>query len=187
MQRPMRVITIQHKKVLEQMVMYGEYRASEKYVSKNLLKPYRFMQEHFNWQNTPIFMSPVGHYVEMGGAKFDKDSVAIELDIPDYLCKTQMYYSWSDFIYFMEMPWELENSINPKEYKSVEELGKAIIDISGTKDLERAIECESPLQVTTDRLRRDWLIDVLYDTSKLCDKHSDSGGKHILRSIEYYK
>lgn len=183
----MRVITIQHKSVLEQMVKYGEYRASEEYVSENLLEPYRFMQKQFHWDSIPIFLSPVGRYVEMGGAKFNEDSVAIELEIPDYICKIQLYYSWSDFIYFMEMPWELEQAVNPAKYRSVEELGRAVIDISKTKELEKAIEQKCALQVTVDRLRRDWLVDALYNTEKLNNIHSDSGGRYMLNNLSYYK
>lgn len=100
----MKVITIQHKSVLRALIKDEEFRANYKMVSENLVKPYQFMQKQFGWKSCPIFLAPVGHYAEFGGAKFDKDCIAIELNIPDELCKVQLYYDWSDFIYFPEFP-----------------------------------------------------------------------------------
>lgn len=79
----MKCITVQHKEVYNTLINKGMYKASDGNVSEILVKPYKFMQKQFNWKSTPIFLGPVGHYVNFGGARFNENSIALELDIPD--------------------------------------------------------------------------------------------------------
>lgn len=176
----MRVITIQHREVLRQLIKNGVYIADYSRVSDNLIKPYKFMQESFGWVGAPVFLVPLGHYVELGGAKFNKDSVVIELDIPDRLCKVQLYYNWSDFIYFCEMPWEFNNAFNVEKFSSVEDWGKTVLDITNSEyNIYKADSNRDPLQVTVELLRKDWVSKVTTNI-KLLEKYNDSGGAHRL-------
>lgn len=184
----MKVITVQHKNVLEQLLKNGEYRASEENISDIMVKPYRFMQKHFGWKSIPIFLSPVGHFVEMGGAKFDRDVVAIELDIPDELCKVQLYYDWSDFIYFTEQPWEFKDAFNVDRYDNVEDWTKTIMDRTNhsSYNISDADKHEDALQVTVEFLKKDWIICTLDELVKLEEDHNDSGGANKLKELIYY-
>lgn len=185
----MKVITVQHKSVLETLNNTGEYRASEDNISDIMVKPYRFMQKHFGWKSIPIFLSPVGHFVEMGGAKFDRDVVAIELDIPDDLCKVQLYYDWSDFIYFTEQPWEFKDAFNVDQYDSVEDWAKTILDRanSTTYNIKDADAHEDALQVTVEMLRKEWITDTSEELVKLDEEHNDSGGTSKLKELKHYR
>ena len=177
----MRVITIQHKNVYDMIQNKGAYRAKEDRVSEILVKPYQFMQQQFGWKSTPIFMSPVGYYVEMGGAKFNSESVAIELEIPDSLVKIQRYYDWSDFIYFTEQPWEFKDACNVDKFENVNDWGKTILNIKVTSD------CKDPIQCSVEELRKDWIVDITDRLNKLEDMHNDTGGKNKLKNLSFYK
>ena len=173
-------ITVQNKEVYRELCENGIYKAKFSRVSDNLLKPYKFMSKQFGWQECPIFLSPVGFYVEMGGAKFNKDSIAIQLDIPDELVKMQRYYDWSDFIYFTEMPGEFKDACNVEKYETVEDWGKTILDIKVNKS------CKDPLQVTVKELRKEWVIGTIDYLDKICNNHSDTGGANIMKEISHY-
>lgn len=185
----MKVITVQHKSVLDELIKTGEYRASEDNISDIMVKPYRFMQKQMGWKSTPIFLSPVGHFVEMGGAKFDRDVVAIELDIPDELCKVQLYYDWSDFIYFTETPGEFKDAFNVDKYSSVEDWAKTILDRANSKEynIKDADKHEDALQVTVEMLRKEWITDTLEELVKLDEAHNDSGGASKLKELRHYR
>ena len=58
----MRCVTIQDIKVHNNLLKDGIYKASYDFVSENLIKPYKFMQEQLGFESTPIFLSPVYFY-----------------------------------------------------------------------------------------------------------------------------
>lgn len=173
----MRVITIQHKNVLKTLYQTGEYRVDDKVpVSENLIKPYLFMMKHYNYKNRPIFMCPVGYCVNFGGADTN-DAYIIELEIPDRYCKIQDYYGWSDFIYFSEMPYAYE-PFNGCE--TVEQFGKYVLNVY--KDgFDR--NPNIVYQVTTQFLRKSWIIKAVPINDSFIDKYVDRGGIYALKSI----
>lgn len=181
----MKGITVQHKRVYETLIKKGVYRAEEKYVSENLVKPYKFMMNKFGWTNIPIFLGPVGYNSEFSGARFESDYIAMEFDIPDEYVKIQRYYDWSDFIYFTEIPWEFEGVFDTKKFPTLESWANTIMDIS--EDLASAIEFKDPLQFTVPELRKEWLIDINSNLLKLDKKHNGTGGRAILQSLKRYK
>lgn len=181
----MRCITVQHKSVYEDCIKKnGEYRANYNNVSDILIKPYKFMQDHFNWKSAPIFLVPEGHYIEMGGAKFGDESVAIELDIPDKYVKIQRYYDWSDFIYFTENPLEFRDASNVNLFKTVEDWAKTIMDIKDS--IAKADEYKDPLQATIEFISPTWLVCASYNVDKLAKMHDQTGGKNILKRLRNY-
>lgn len=173
----MRVITVQHKNVLKTLYKTGEYRVgNEAPVSSNLIAPYKFMMKHYKYKNRPIFMCPVGHYANFGGADTN-DSYIVEMEIPDRYCKIQNYYDWSDFIYFTELPRDYDGLY---ECKTVEQFGKYILDMykngfTGHRD--------TVYQVTTQFLRKSWIVKAIPITDKFIDKYVDTGGIYLLKSI----
>lgn len=181
----MRCITVQHKSVYEDYIKKNKkYRANYTNVSDILVKPYKFMQDYFNWKSTPIFLVPEGHYIEMGGAKFRDGSVAIELDIPDKYVKIQRYYDWSDFIYFTENSWEFEGASNVDKFKTVEDWAKTIMDIKDS--IAKADEYKDPLQATIEFILPSWLICVSYNLDKLAEMHDQTGGRNKLNRLRDY-
>ena len=173
----MKVMTIQSKEVLMILKKYGKYTVPHNApVSENLIKPYLFMMKHYGYSNRPIFLCPIGHHVNFGGAKTD-DTYIIELDIPDRFCKIQDYYGWSDFIYFSEMPYAYE-SFNG--YETVEQFRKYVLNMykdkfAGNKD--------TVYQVTTQFLRKNWIIKAVPINDSFIDKYVDHGGIYALKSI----
>ena len=173
----MRVITIQSRAVLTQLNKTGKFTVpNEAPISKNLVEPYRFMMKHYGYTNRPIFMCPVGHRVEFGGAKFN-DAFIIELEIPDRFCKIQDYYGWSDFIYFTELPMEFDEF---NGCKTVEQFGKYVLDMykSGFSTNDNIV-----YQVTTQFLRKSWVKKIIPVNSGFIDRYYDTGGRNMLKSI----
>ena len=181
----MRVITVQHKDVYKGLRKDGISRATEEYVSENLVKPYRFMQTYFRWESTPIFLGVVGHNVNYGGAKFDENSIAMEFEIPDEYVKIQRYYDWSDFIYFTELPWEFNDTCNVEKFGSVNEWALTIMNIK--HDIARAARFRDPLQASVEMLNIDWLVDTLENLDKFQQDYNDNGGVNVLESLSKYK
>jgi len=179
----MKCITVQHKEAYKELMSTGIYKAKRENISDIMRKPYKFMQEQFGWNSTPIFLSPIGHYIEMGGAKFGTDAVAIEFDIPDELCKVQRYYDWSDFVYFTDCPGEFEDACNVDKYKTIEEWAKTIMNIN----IADADKFKDPVQITVKELRKEWITDVVSDTLRLDSSHNGSGGAEKLKELKYYK
>lgn len=171
----MKCITIQNKEVYNILKQKGIYKASIEKISKNLKEPYQLMMKEYKWTSVPIFLAPEGYYVEFSGAKFNENSIAIELDIPDELIKVQCYYDWSDLIYFLENPNDFEEDISMKEW------AKGILNTDINKITDEV------LQVTVEYLKADWIINVTEDICKIEDMHDNSGGACILKPLEEYK
>lgn len=173
----MRAITIQSKLVIEQLNKNGKYTVPNNVpVSKNLVKPYHFMMKHYKYSNRPIFLCPVGYHVNFGGAKLN-DAYIIELDIPDRFCKIQDYYSWSDFIYFTEIPWEFKEF---RGCKTVEQFGTYVLDMYNNGfDRDNNIV----YQVTTQFLRKSWVKKIIPMNNDFEGRYVDTGGENILASI----
>lgn len=173
----MRAITIQSKLVIEQLNKNGKYIVPNNApISENFIKPYNFMMKHYGYSNGPIFMCPVGHHVNFGGAKLN-DAYIIELDIPNRFCKIQDYYGWSDFIYFTEVPWEYSEF---KGCKSVEQFGKYVLDMykNGFGTNPNIV-----YQVTTQFLLKSWVKKIVKIDDNFVNKYVDTGGTNILTSI----
>ncbi len=166
--------TIQHKNVALQLHKNGKYVVgSDISIASNLTAPYKFMMKHYNYQHRPIFLAPVGYYVNFSGASFD-DACIITLDIPERYVKVQDYYMWSDFIYFSEMPHELQQTYNVRD---VNELGRRVLD-----QFKYGIEkSETVYQVTTQFLLRTWIRKIEELTPEFIDTYIDTGGVNILR------
>lgn len=173
----MRLITVQSKEVLFKLNKTGKYIVPlNAPISQNLVKPYKFMMRHYGYNNRPIFMCPVGHHAEFGGAKTDGTFI-IELEIPDRFCKIQDYYGWSDFIYFTELPNEYEQF---NQCKTVEQFGRYVMEMykDGFGSNDNIV-----YQVTTQFIRRGWIKKIIPINNNFIELYSDIGGKNILQSI----
>lgn len=173
----MRVITIQKLIVLQTLKVNNVYYVNDNApIPSNLIKPYKFMTKHYGYQHRPIFMCPVGHYCNFGGANTE-NSYIVELEIPDKYCKIQDYYCWSDFIYFTELPNEFEqfNGI-----KTVEQFGKYVLDMNKYGFNSGREAC---YQVTTQFLRKNWVKQIIKMNETFDKLYVDNGGNAILQSI----
>lgn len=166
--------TIQHKNVALQLHRQGKYVVSQDVsIAGNLSGPYKFMMKHYNYKNRPIFLAPVGYYVNFSGASLE-NACLMTLDIPERFIKVQDYYMWSDFIYFTEMPQELQRTYNVKD---INELGRMVLNqyIAGIE------YSDTVYQVTTQFLLKSWLRKVEELTPQFIDTYIDTGGVNILR------
>lgn len=173
----MRVITIQKLIVLQTLKVNKTYYVNDNApIPSNFIKPYHFMMKHYGYSNRPIFLCPVGYYVNFGGAKLN-DAYIIELDIPDRFCKIQDYYGWSDLIYFTEVPWEYTEF---RGCKNVEQFGKYVLDM-----YKNGFDKNTNIvyQVTTQFLLKSWVKKIIKINDNFVDKYVDTGGTNILKSI----
>ena len=139
----------------------------------NLVEPYRFMMKHYNYKHRPTFLAPVGYYVNFCGATLD-NACLITLDIPDKYIKIQDYYMWSDFIYFSEMPHEIQQTYN---VRNVNELGRRVLD-----QFKDGIEKNDTVyQVTTQFLLKSWVRKIERLTPEFIDAYIDTGGVNVLK------
>lgn len=162
----MLAITIQHKSVLNK-VLAGSYRAEYR-PGTDLVEPYRFMAHEYGWTSCPIFLAPVGYKVNLYGATFGKESVCMLFDIPEDVIKLQNYYTWTDFIFYVQMPDELSEVY---KYPTVEDLGRAALT-----GVLREKDCA---QATVYELRKEWLLGATSDLD-IFDKYNGSGGNYVL-------
>lgn len=106
------LITIQHKAVANLLSSGKDYYAQFKNVKrKNLITPYKVLMKHYGWCGVPIFCAVPDKRSHFIGAN-TINAMAIILHIPETdeaLIKYQAYYAWSDLIYYMEYPKDLEN------------------------------------------------------------------------------
>ena len=100
------VKTIQNRKVLDTLLS-NKIHFSKRDKIDNLTEPYKKMSEYYNWGSSPIFCCEVGRYSNFYGANCE-DAVLLTLDVPDDLVKRQIYYDWSDVVYYTEFPNEWE-------------------------------------------------------------------------------
>lgn len=179
----MKCITIQNKMVLDILQNKGYFvkpTLSSEYIS-DIEKSYLFMKEVYHYENMPIFLAPIDYKVEFYGANFDENSIALELDIPDKYLKIQNYYDWSDFIYFIGEEDVFKNVTD--KYTDVFDYGK---DILLSIKNRKYMNLKDTFQLTTDILKKEWILSQTTDTSKIKEKHDGSGGQYILSELKEY-
>lgn len=179
----MRCITIQNKVVYERLMEEGIYvRPSlPKELTSDIKKAYLHMKECYQYENMPIFLAPVGYKVEFYGARFDQDSIALELEIPDEFLKIQNYYDWSDFIYFINAKSEFKNWSD--RYKDVYAYGREILF---SIENEMQMNLKDAFQCTTEILKKEWILSTATDLSRIKYLHNGSGGRLILSELKEY-
>lgn len=175
----MRCLTVQNKKVLENIIKKGYYYLDEN-LTKNsyLISAYEFLKNKYKYNHYPIFLSPVGFHVEMFGAHFSEDSVVLELEIPENFLQVQEYYDWTDYIYFSNNTSEFIDD----KFKTVDEFGYYILS-QRFQDLDKE---NSIFQLTTEILRKEWLLGYAYNLSEISHMHNGSGGLFVLQPLSKY-
>ncbi len=169
----MKLITIQHKNVLDQLLSGNKYVATRK-VENFLQSAYNTLKKEYNYENNPVFACPIDRYCEFMGASTE-DTYLIELDVPDEFIKLQNYYEWSDLIYFSESPEDWDSDI-----ADLENFIKDTLNGNRTEDKDEII------QATIPYIEPSWVISYHELTKKFINKHIGSGGNNILKEIENY-
>lgn len=175
----MRCLTVQNKKVLEHIINNGYYFLDANLSNNSyLLKPYEFLKNKYGYKHNPIFLSPVGFHVEMFGTHFSADSVVLELEIPEKYLQVQEYYDWTDYIFFSNNPSEFIDD----KFKTVDEFGNYILS-QRFQNLEKE---NSIFQLTTEVLKKEWLLGYAYNLSEISYMHNGSGGLFVLQPLSKY-
>ena len=165
----MKILTIQNKDVLNTLKQNKIYYANRISLSENLKEVYTMMMNHYNYVNSPIFGCIIGRYAEFYGANIE-NGIILELDIPDQYVKKQVYYDWTDLIYFMEFP---------EEFTSCSlELDDFMLDVLNGKNTE---DLDKPIQVTFPHIDPKWLINSYEITNDFTSKYYGAGGQNILK------
>lgn len=159
------VKTIQNRKVLETLLS-NKIHFSKRDKIDNLTEPYKKMSEYYNWGSNPIFCCEVGRYSNFYGANYE-DAVLLTLDVPDDIVKRQIYYDWSDVVYYTEFP-------NEWEYGTFDKFVAEVLNGVGTDD-QHAI-----IQVTIPFIWPEFLVKYEDITAEFIDKYIGNGGSAIL-------
>lgn len=99
----MKLVTIQHKNVIETLNKQGVYHASySKLKYKHYVKQYKNLAEYCGFSYCPIFCTPITNTsaIESSGIYEDDEYVKLYLEIPDSRCVELDYYEWSDYLYY---------------------------------------------------------------------------------------
>lgn len=164
----MKIVTIQNKAVLNILLSGNTYIADMSRVPKNLIEPYKHMQRLYGWNTCPVFAAPVGYRVEFYGCRSD-NGVLLCLDVPDEFIKLQRYYSWSDFIFYLENPDEDVPDASVIDY-----------------NLKEPVK-DAALQATLPFIRPEWVFCYLMNVpERFLEIHDGSGGRSVLLDIDYY-
>lgn len=167
--------TIQHKNVLTQLHKNGKYTVDGyDYIANHLIYPYAIMKKHYGYKHMPIFLAPVGYFVNFAGASTDNTSCILTLDVPDRYIKVQDYYMWSDLIYFSELLGQLHSVYNVKDLK---EFSKQVLD----EYKDGIIKDRTTYQVTTQFLLKSWIRKVEEITPEFIDMYVNTGGVNVLK------
>lgn len=170
------VVSIQSKKVIEQLVRNGKYTVNnDAPINDIAAKPYKFMMKHYGYKHRPIFMCPVGYKANFGCFCDVGSSALLIMNIPDRYCKIQDYYGWSDFIYFMDAPFEYKPFNGCKDVSS---FGRYVLDMykgGFGKNINTVY------QVTTQFLLKSWIKGIKDIDSNFIDMYFNNGGKYVLK------
>ena len=169
----MKLITIQHKNVLDQLLASNKYIATRR-VENFLQSAYNTLKKEYNYKNNPVFACPIGRYSEFMGADIE-GTYLIELDVPNEFVKLQNYYEWSDLIYFSESPEDWDSDL-----LSLKNFIKETLAGNETESEDDVI------QVTLPYIDPAWVVSSHKITGKFIDKHIGSGGTNILKELDYY-
>ena len=110
----MKLVTVQHKKVLETLLNNNIYRNDFKYIIKspfdNLdvkeelkekakVEAYQILMRHYCFSSPPIFCCVVDRLADFTHTNISKNSVLLELDVPDDLIKLHLLSTWDSILY----------------------------------------------------------------------------------------
>ena len=175
----MKLITIQNEAVLD-ILKNNEIYFAPKTKIENLIAPYEYIKQNYNWfmiNASPVFACIVGKPAEFDGAAIN-DSVILELDVPDDLVKQQIYYDWTDLIYFTEWPNDFYCEYG--EDANFDEYVKRVL--SGEDISKRP---NAAIQATIPYIDSKWLIGVYDLRAEFIKKYFSSAGNNILDESSY--
>lgn len=166
----MYLVSIQSKAVLD-ILKNNEIYYAKKTTNKDLRSPYDRMSKHYKWTSSPIFACVVNRRYDFYGANFD-NSIILVLKVPKSIVKLQVYYDWTDMIYYMkhQTEWELGNLNN---------------FISTTLDGYRTNKRSEPIQATIPYIKKEWLINTKIIDKDFIDKYIKNSNNKILSKVDF--
>ena len=170
-----KIITIQHKSVLDILKNNKTYYASFEHIdnTENLIEPYKLMMEQYHYTHCPIFGAVLDRYCEFLGANVTNNPVILELCVPEDRVKLTSYYDWSDVIFFLKYP---------KEFKGKDDILTYATDVIAGYNTYRE---DIAIQATIPYIKPEWLVNSYTLNKKFLDLHYGSGGSEILKETDY--
>lgn len=134
----------------------------------NLTAAYDRIAKLLHYEEFPIFCLQEGCPGDAYGATVTKDSCLIGLDVPDYMVMRHKYYSWTDYIYFLEE----SNRENDDDYDYLLSLENKIVT---NTDI---IESDDPVQCMIPYIKCGWVKWVSHSENVIKD-YLDNHDGHI--------
>lgn len=169
----MRILTIQHRKVLEEIQANGIYKADMCRIAPNHVKPYGLMMKTYGYETCPIFGAIIGYRVNFYGAHLHEgDTIVLELEVPREFVHVQDYYDWSDVIFYME--------------EGEDPYAEKVLTRFDNEELDN----RRPLQATLPYILKEWVVTAINDEqwiNELIENHYGVDRGAFLKEISYYQ
>ena len=177
----MKLVTIQHKKVLELLLKGITYENDFKYITsssfdditdkqekeeQDKIHSYQVLMRHYNYASPPIFCCIPEKRVSFEGTKISRYSILLELEVPDDFINFHLHFRWKNIC----------NYISTGRYTAEK-------DEEAKQALEyRDVDCGLAMQAVIPFIYPEWLIGV-YKIPKDFDKFFKYG--NTLHRLDY--
>ena len=101
----MKLVTIQHKKVLDILMNNKIYTSELDYIfnkveidESSVMNAYQFLMQQYGFKKAPIFCNKIGIKSTFNGTK-SSSKIILELNVPDNLIKIHSYNLWMHLLY----------------------------------------------------------------------------------------
>lgn len=174
-----RLISIQHKSVLEKLLNDERYIADWTRVATNQIEPNQYMRNFYGWDYCPVFGCPVGTGYASFGFKTN-NAVVLELEVPEDIVKLQYFYDWTDVIYFMEFPDEFQEVFDTNIVPTIESFADRVLRFENQGSY-------NVFQATIPYIDPDWLVRYLNNKKDVQAYLNQVEEERIIISLDEFK
>ena len=177
----MKLVTIQHKKVLLDILLAGKiYKNDFKYMlshsfidekrekeERDKILAYQVLMQYYDYKFPPIFCCLVDKHVNFKNTKKSRSNILLELDVPDEYVKLHLIFRWEIIQNKISLEkWDEAEYIHQKPFFHDENL-----------------DCGLTVQAVIPYIRPEWLIGA-YTIPKNFDKFFKYD--NYLNRFDYY-
>lgn len=157
----------------------GPYRYDGSYTHDQRKKVYESYMNKMGYRSYPIFTVVKGLIGNIYGCNISKDSVLIQLKVPEDYCSCHSYYDWTDYMYFFENPYEWKETAKAG-YTIDQFFDDSIKNQNLNQYIDEVIQCTIPF------IRPKWIEDFMTPINKFTEYHINSPSAKV-EDISFYK
>lgn len=169
----MKLVTLQSKVILPDLLNGKTFYADIKYAPDKLKAPYLFLKDFMHSSSCPIFCAAIGMPTSLDGSGKLSERCALELDVPDDLCTVMNFYDWTDYCSFKDDLGEFEE-VCPN-FKTPDDFARVVLS---------SYDADKTVQVCIPYIAPSFIVDVEENADKLnLSKYLSNGGKEKMLHI----